>query len=213
MSALPLKPEYRPTLRDVLVPRWRRWSIWRRLLAVGSLVLVVAVALAVVFTFQDAAYSRGGAAPFNFRYRGLYRVAPDPGFYVKVARPKVGAATDFFEVGPLHLPAYSGNIYGVLPLVAADRIRERMTTLKGFDLQGEGRFRQGVSPAYSISYAANWGGRPMYVREILLLPNRAGVRDGIDLILATRPSDTITTDAPVATQGPLQLPLRSVNVG
>ena len=213
MSALPLKSQYRPSLGELVGPRWRRWSALQRGLVLGLAVLVVGIAFAVALTVQDAAYSRGGTAPFSFRYRGLYRVAPDPGYFVKIARPRSGTPSDFFEVAPLHLPPYTGSANAMLPLAAADRIRERQATVKGFDLQGEGRFRGTNGLAYSISYAAKWNGQEMYIREILVLPPTTAPRDGLDVVLATRPSDTITADAPVGTTGPLQLPLRSVTVG
>ena len=73
---------------------------------------------------MNASYSHGGRVPFGFSYRGLYRVAPEPGGYVKVERRHAdGTVRDSFAVGPLRLAPYSGELMGEMPLYAAGYIR------------------------------------------------------------------------------------------
>ena len=57
--------------------------------------------------------------PFSFKYKGLYRTAPDPGGYVKVARASGGRLEDSYAVAPLALGPYSGSVTGELPLFAS----------------------------------------------------------------------------------------------
>ena len=213
MRSVPLKPEYGPTLGRLLAPRWRAATPLRRALAVGALAAVVAAVVAGALTFEDAKLSHGGPIPFNFRYRGLYRTAPDPGGYARIARFRGGRLADSFAVEPLHLPPYRGSLSGALPLFAGDRIRHLAATLTGFDLGGEGKARVNNVPAYGIAYSLRLGGQTLYAREILLLPDRPGVRDGVDLVMLTRPSATITSPTLVGTVGVLQLPLRSFYFG
>jgi hypothetical protein len=213
VRAIPLKPEYGPTLGRALAPRWRAASTPLRVLAVAAGASLVALVVAAALTLQDAQLSHGGPVPFNFRYRGLYRAAPDPGGYARVAAPRNGPLGNSFAVEPLRLPPYSGSLTGELPLFASDHIRALAARVSGFDLQGEGKTRVNTVPAYSINYSARLGGRLVYGREILLLPDVPGVRDGVDIVMLSRPSASITSSALVGTVGVLQLPLRSFAFG
>jgi hypothetical protein len=213
VRAIPLRPEYGPTLGRVLSPRWRAASLPARVLVVAAGAGVVALVAAAALTFQDARLAHGGPVPFNFRYRAMYRTAPDPGGYARVASPRNGPLGSSFAVEPLHLPAYGGSLSGELPLFASDHIRALAARLSGFDLQGEGKTRVNNVPGYSINYSARVGGQPVYGREVLLLPDVPGVRDGVDIVMLARPSASVASSALVGTVGVLQLPLRSFYFG
>jgi hypothetical protein len=120
---------------------------------------------------------------------------------------------DSFAVGPLHLPPYSGSLTGELPLYAAGRIRTLAATVPAFDFQGEGKWRVNNVPAYTIAYGTRIDGQTAYVREVLLLPDRPGVRDGVDIVMTGRPNATVTTPMLVGSAGALQLPFRSFYFG
>ncbi len=107
MLAVPIKPEYGPTLGQMLSPRWHAASAPRRALVTLIVLVVLAGLAAVVLSLLNATISHGGRVPFSFSYRGLYRVAPDPGGYAKVQlRNSAGVLEDSFAVEPLRLPPY-----------------------------------------------------------------------------------------------------------
>src|SRR6202034_3982543 len=107
MATIPLQPQYGPTLGTLLAPRWhaapRAARGGARAAGAGIVVLAVAAALAL----WPATYSHGGAAPFHFSYRGLYRTTPEPGQFVRIVRRSGGRLEDSFAVAPLRLPPYS----------------------------------------------------------------------------------------------------------
>src|SRR5262249_1334090 len=119
MVAVPIKPEHGPTLGQLLSPWWHRASAVMRAAVIAAGVGVLARILAAALTLENATFSHGGRVPFSFSYRGLYRVAPDPGGYVKLQRRHGGRLEDSFAVEPLRLPPYSDEVSGELPLYAA----------------------------------------------------------------------------------------------
>lgn len=214
--AVPLKPEYGPTLGRLFEPRWQATApAMRRLIQAGTLGLLFA-AVALALTLLNATYSHGGRLPFSFSYRSLYRVAPDPGGFVKIERRRASGALQYsYAVEPLHLPPYSGALSGELPLYAASYVAALSRRIPGFVYRGEGRTRVNTAPAYGILYTALVEGREMYGREILLLPERPGVREGVDIAMLTAPGANKQIEGPaeVATTGVLQRPLRSFSFG
>src|ERR1039458_670620 len=119
MMAVPMKPQYGPTLGRLLSPRWRAAPALVRWVVIAAGVALLALFVAAVLTLENASCSHGGRVPFSFSYRGLYRVAANPGGYVKVQRHRSdGVLEDSFAVAPLVLPPYSGSLSGELPLYA-----------------------------------------------------------------------------------------------
>jgi hypothetical protein len=216
MTAVPMKPEYGPTLGRLLSPRWRAASPMLRGIVIAAGVGVVAVLVAAVLTLENATFSHGGAVPFSFAYRSLYRVAPDPGGYVKVQRRRSdGTLEDSYAVQPLVLPPYSGESSGELPVYAAGYIRGLQRRDAGFVLRGEGKTRVNAVPAYQVLYTATVDGRTMYGRDVLLLPERAGAREGVEIVMLTSPTANAQVDSPleVASTGVLLRPLKTFSFG
>jgi hypothetical protein len=216
MAAVPMKPEYGPTLGRLLSPRWRAASSLTRrtVTALGALLLVAVVALTL--SLLNASYSHGGRVPFSFSYRGLYRVAPDPGGYVKIQKRGAGGVLLYsFAVEPLTLPPYSGDLSAELPLYAAGYIEQLRRRYSGFVLHGEGKTRVNTVPAYDVLYTAEVEGRTMYGRDVLLLGERSGAREGVEIVMLTAPGASKQVDGPmeVATTGVLLKPLRSFSLG
>jgi hypothetical protein len=211
MTAVPLKPEYGPTLGQLLSPSWRRASRAMRLLAVGVAAVLVAAVVALVLTLLPPRIAYGGPVSFGFSYRGLYRTAPDPGGYVKVQLLRGGLPVDSFAVGPLRLPPYRGSLSGELPLYAAGYIRALAARYPGFELEGEGRTKVNAVAGYNVYYRAKVQGRTMYGRDLLLLPERAGARDGVTIVMLTAPhaDRQVTSPQLIATAGALYEPLRT----
>ena len=213
MTGVPVKPEYRPTLPSLLAPRWDRAPRPARVLAVLAAVLFVALAVGLVLTLLNSTYSRGGRVPFHFDYRGLYRTTPEAGGYVRVRSPAHGAALKYsFAVNPLKLPAYRGSSAGEVPIFAAGLIGALRRSYPDFVLQGEGKSRlSSTLSGYQIAFTATVAGRPMMVREVLLVPERPGAREGLRIVMLTAPGadSQITSPLEIATTGVLQRPLKT----
>ena len=215
MAAMPIKAEYGPTLGTLLEPRWRAAAPLTRRAAVAGCILVLALLIAIALSLLDASYSHGGRVPFSFRYRGLYRVAGEPGDYVRlVKRSSSGRLLYSFAVDPLTLPPYTGGQSGELPIYAATYIESLRRRYRGFQLQGEGKTRVNTVPAYAVQFTAIVEGREVFGRDVLLVPEREGAREGVRIRMLTAPDASKHIQAPleVGTTGVLQRPLRSFSI-
>lgn len=216
MPAVPIKPEYGPTLGRLLSPRWRAASPLIRGIVLVLIAALVALAIGAFLTLENAHFSRGGKLPFSFSYRGLYRATPDPGEYVKLERhASDGRLEDSFAVRPLGVPPYSGALTGELPLYAAGYIRSLRGRYEGFVLRGEGKTRVNAVPAYQVVYTAVVQGRTMFGRDVLLLPQRPGAREGVEIVMLTSPTanSQVTSPLEVASEGVLLKPLKTFTLG
>jgi hypothetical protein len=215
MPAIPLKPEYGPTLGRLLAPRWHAASRSVQVLVAMACTAVLVLVVGAALTLENAHYSHGGPVPFSFSYRGLYRTAPAAGEYVQVRGPAQGPLRNSFAVGPLLLPAYMGSLSGELPLYAASYIAGLRHRYTGFVLRGEGKTRVNTVPAYDIAYTADIAGRMYYGRDILLLPARSGVRAGVRIVMLTSPTanSQVTSPLLVGTAGVLERPLETFTFG
>jgi hypothetical protein len=216
MAAVPIKPEYGPTLGRLLSPRWRAGSAGARTTVAVVVAGLLALALAVALSLLNAKYSHGGKVPFSFSYRSLYRVTPDQGGYVKIQRHRSdGRLEDSFAVEPLTLPPYSGGLSGELPLYAEGYIRGLRARYVDFTLRAEGKTRVNTVPAYDVFYTALVGGQTMWGRDVLLLPDRPAVREGVDIVILTTEaaSSQVTSPLEVATAGVLLKPLKTFTLG
>jgi hypothetical protein len=215
MAALPMKQGYGPTLGALLAPRWRAATTRVRRTLAGIALALVALAIAVVLTLLNPVYSHGGPVPFTFPYRGLYRVAAEPGGYVRVEKRGPSGRLDYsFAVDPLVLPAYRGELTGELPIYAATYIRALLRRDPGAVIRGEGKTRVNSVPAYDVLYTATVDGIAMYGRDVLLLPERPGVRRGVTIVMLTARHATKQVAGPieVATTGVLFGPLRGFQI-
>jgi hypothetical protein len=211
-----MKPEYGPTLGQLLAPRWRAASPFTRAAVIAALVVLLALMLAAGLTLENSTFSHYGRVPFSFSYRDLYRTAPDAGGYVKLQRRRAnGRLEDSLAVDPLLLPAYSGELSAELPLYAASYIRGLTRRYVHFVLRGEGRTNVNTVPGYSIFYTAVVEGRRMYGRDVLLLPERAGAREGVVIAMLTSPkaNPQVTSPSLVASTGVLLKPIRTFTIG
>src|SRR5438270_11222967 len=101
MRPAPIKPEYGPTLPQLLGPRWQRASrLTRRALIAGAVFLVALVALAVIATWPSS-ISGGRPVSFHFDYADhLHRVKPQKGEYARVEAHSRGLLAASFAVAP-----------------------------------------------------------------------------------------------------------------
>lgn len=216
MVAVEMKPEYGPTLGRLLSPRWRAASPLARWAVIAAGVGLFALILLAGLTLENSTFSHGGRVPFSFSYRSLYRVAPDPGGYVKVQRRSSnGRLKDSLAVEPLRLPPYSGTLSGELPLYATGYTKVLRQRYAHFVLRGEGKTKVNTIPAYAVFYTTVLEGRTMWGRDVLLLPERPGAREGVDLVMLTSPTANSQVKSPmeVASTGVLLRPLRTFAFG
>jgi hypothetical protein len=214
--AVPMKPEYGPTLGRLLAPRWRAAPRLVRALVLGAGILLVALAIGAVLTLEPAHYSRGGRVPFSFTYRSLWRVAPERGGYVRVdARYPDGSLKYSYAVNPLTVPPYSGASNGALPVYATVYSERLASRFGGLVIRGQGKTRVNKVPAYQVLYEAHLDGRLMYGRNVLLLPEREGAREGVEIVMLTAAGATseVKEAAKVASGGVLLRPLKTFSFG
>jgi hypothetical protein len=216
MVAVPIKPEYGPTLGRLLSPRWRAASPLARGMVRALVIGVIALAIGTFLTLENAHYSRGGRVPFSFSYRGLDRVAPAPGEWVRLeCHAADGRLEDAFSVRLLVLPRYAGSPSGELPLYAAAYIRTLSSRDADFVLRGEGKTRVNAVPAYNVFYTTRVAGHTMFGRDVLLVAQRAGAREGVNIVMLTSPTANakVTSPLEVASEGVLLKPLKTFTLG
>jgi hypothetical protein len=215
--AVPMKPEYGPTLGRLLSPWWRRASRPVHAVVIGGAVTLLALLVGLALTLENARYSHGGPVPFSFSYRGLYSVQPDSDGYVKVqSRWPEGSLKYSFAVDPLRLPPYSGSVWGELPIYAYSYIRSLSRHSREFELRGEGKTRiSNTLTGYQVAYSEDVEGREMYARNVLLLPERAGVREGVVIAMLTSPTASAQVRSPleVGETGVLLRPVKNFAFG
>lgn len=222
-----LKPQYGPTLIEILAPRWDRASgRARSLLVLGAAAVLIAIA-AVVLALQSATIAHAGPVHFSFAYKGLRKGAPEAGGYVRVQRLSRGRLEDSFAVAPLRLPGYTGSVTGEYPVYASTYIRALAARYPGFELVAQGPVRTSAFgsweelppstiyyhvPTYTIAFTALVQGRPFYGREIWLVPSHRGARNGVDIRMLTAASPHLSPMT-VGTVGILSRPMRTFSLG
>ncbi len=212
-----MKPEYGPSLARLLAPRWRAASGPARTAAIVGVVAVLAALVASALTLENAMFWHGGSVPFGFEYRGLYRVAPDPGGYVKVqSRWPDGSLKYSYAVAPLTLPVYHGELTAEMPLYAAGFVRALSRRYAGFALRAEGKTRvNNTLTGYEVAFFARVEGREMYARDVLLTPEQAHPEAGVVVTMLTSPTANAQVSSPleVGETGVLLRPLKSFAFG
>jgi hypothetical protein len=214
----PVRPEFGPTLPELLAPRLR--GIGRARLAVLVVAgLLAAGALAMLIggpgSTTDTVVVREPVA-FNLVYdtARLERPQPPPGGAALMLRtPTSDPDPETFTVRPITLPAYSGDPAGVQPAAASGLIEQMRAADPAFILRSEGRTRINSQPGYQIQFQTRVGGRLAYGRRALLFPDEPGVRDGADVTVVSVRSDTIPNVDAVGSNGPMKQPYRSFRFG
>jgi hypothetical protein len=216
MAAVPIRPEYGPTLGRLLEARWRAASGVVRALVICCAVALVALAAGLALRLQSASYSHGGSVPFSFKYKGLWRTSTDAGALVKVASRERGGVPKYsYEVSALTLAPYPGSASGALPTYASRYIDRLQAQLPSFVLRGEGKTRVNTVPGYQILYTERAGARELYGRTVLLVPPREGAREGVIIAMLNWASADRSVKAPseVASTGVLLRPLKTFTFG
>jgi hypothetical protein len=212
MSAV--RPEFGPTLPELLGPRFRALPRVLRI-ALGALAaLVVLLLVYVLFLRGDGVKAKRAVivrAPiaFNFVYRAPFRKeAPQAG---ELAR--VGSKDQSFSVRELELPAYRGDAAGFLPLYAATLEAQMAKDLPGFSWRADGRTNINKQQGFEIVFQFRRSdGTLTYGRRTLLLPS-VTARQGVDIWAIAPRSPSVVRADDVGHNGGLKTALRSFRFG
>ncbi|MDA0183323.1 hypothetical protein OJ997_23640 [Solirubrobacter phytolaccae] len=199
-------PEHRPTLQEELkgLPSRSRWVA----IAILALLVLAAAVLLLRGSTEDGTRTvvREPIA-FNLRYPdSMQRVEDDTLFHLQ------REGKDDFIVEPLELPAYEGDVGGVLPIEASreiDRLKERFPDLEPVE---EGKVRINRVAGYSLAFRASRKPR-LYGRVVLLPEPVPGARTGVKLLLLATPGGGANKARDVGTTGELKTPYRSFRFG
>jgi hypothetical protein len=209
-----VRPEFGPTLPELLGPRLRALPRAAQLALGAALVAVVALVAVLVANrhsgIENVQVNRT-SAPFNLQYTApLRRVAPGAGEALRLQTPG-GLST--FVVRPLRIAPYTGDVGAVL-LATATRMEAQMKrTVPGFILRQEGRARIANQPGYQIQYQFREHGRTAYGRRVLLTPGGPADRTGADIDVREPRSTRVPTFDSAGTTGALKMPLRTFHFG
>ena len=214
-----VRPEFGPTLPEVLGPRIRALPRAAQLV-LAVLAAFVVVVLAYVF-LRGAQDDRPHAViqepiAYNLLYTApLVRVRPHSGETLRLETPPGTTAPQSFAVKPFRLPAYHGDSTGILTLMSANMITRMGRTYPGFVWRGDGRVNYNRQPGYEIVFQAKIGGRTTYGRRTLLVPGDQAVpREGVDItMLAARSTAVPQVDAVGSASGALKTAMRSFRFG
>jgi hypothetical protein len=212
-------PEHRPTLGETLapLPRPARWAV---LAVLGLLLIGLVIALTGKATADGKRLVRERPLAFNLRVPpGMQEIKPAAGEWAHLERK----GKDSFVVEPLKLPAYKGDVGGILPVVATreiEALKKRFPALEPVE-EGKGRINQAA--AYSVVFRASR--KPRLYGRLVLLPqppvspgglataSLAGARDGVKLLLLATPEAGAGKASDVGTRGQLKTPYRSFRFG
>jgi hypothetical protein len=207
-----VKPQYGPTLVQLLAPR----SLAVRAGAAALAALFVAAVVAIVLaTRPDETFVlEHEPVTFNLVYGPQFHRVALPGSVVALERRRGALFLDSEVIRPLTLPPYRGAAGGMLPLYAdgyIDRLRRRY---RGFEFVGEGRARINNGIGYAVSFRFKRGRRTIYGRHVLLVEEVPdGRRRGVVIELESTPAAGTPNADEIGNHGPLKTALRSFRFG
>ncbi len=207
-----VKPQYGPTLAQLVreLPRAAQ-------LAVIALAVLLAVAVAVVALRarpDETHVIVRGATTFNLAYGPQLQRVSQPRSVFALRRERNGLFLDSYVVRPLTLPAYRGAAGGTLPLLSVAYL-ERMRRRYGpSELAADGRTRINNAIGYQLVLRAKRGARTLYVRHMLLVPDKPeGARRGVVVEVESTPAAGTPNAVGVGNAGPLKQAMRSFRFG
>jgi hypothetical protein len=209
-----VKPQYGPTLVQMLAPR--SFAVRAGAAALAGLLVVATVAVYVASRPNETFVLERKPVTFNFAYGPQFRRVPVAGAVVALANERAGLFLDSYVVRPLTLPPYRGAAGGMLPIYAngyIDRLRRRYRDFD-FEFVGEGRTRVNNGIGYEVTFRSTRDGRTLYGRHLLLveeLPD--GRRHGVVIELESTPAAGTPNADEIGNHGALKQALRSFRFG
>lgn len=213
MSAAAVLPEHGPPLPELVPARARR--------ALGVVVALIALAIAVVLlkpSDDGVDVVRRAPVAFNLRHPAdLKAVAPRAGEILRLEKSANGKFVQSFAVLALALPAYKGDVGGILPVVADAETRALRERYASFELVEEGKARINEVPGYQVVFRARLGTRRLYGRLVmlpeLLEDGPAAPRRGVRLLLESTPAAGVGRAEDVGVRGLNKRPFRTFRFG
>ena len=215
MSARPepaLRPEFGPSLPQLLRARL---GVPERITTAIALVAVAIAAVVVIATRGgEVHYIHRSGPVFNLRYAPvLHRAPAKPGVLFELDGRRGSLFVQSLVIRPLRLPAYRGQVSGMLPVYAARRMEQVRRRYADLAVLDEGKARMGDAPGYQIGFRARLGKRTLYGREVLVVPDEPGARDGVAMtVVQTHAAGAHTLDD-VGNVGAIKKPFRSFRFG
>jgi hypothetical protein len=203
VSSLPVKREFGPTLPELVSPR-----------LLAAVAVLAAIVAAVVLAGR---VGEAGETPvvveepvaFNLRYGpALERVETTPGELLRLR-----GRDQSLTIKSLFLPPYRGEANGALPVFAERAVRELEARYDGFDLADEGRVRINEVPGYAIGFRARVDGRRVWGRQVMLIPDEPGARQGVTIEMVAGRGSGVSNPTEVGAVGQIKLPYRSFRFG
>jgi hypothetical protein len=187
----PLKPAFGPTLPQLLAPRMHRLPLLvKRVAAVAALVLI-AVIVVLALRLRDPTFSYPAKRPLGFSttYSRSFKLEPArAGVPLTLVQNSSVGLEAFFQVKIFALPAYGGEISGLLPVIASNMIARMQATEPTFAVWSRGRTRIRKIPGYSFTFQKIVGGRRLWGRIVLITRDISGDRQGLLITLLTDPT-------------------------
>lgn len=195
----PVQERFGPSLPRLLAPRLHRLPAIARRVGGGLALAVIAVIIAVLARSHDPVFSwPGPPVAFSTPYpRSMSRVpAPKGAILLLEQRDASGRLIASFEVSPLRLPPYGGEISASLAVTALNYIRT-FTAASGptYRYGSSGRTRIDNIPGYTYTYSRTMDGARYYGKVVWLTPQINGTR-GIVMTLTTLPKPLEAATAP-----------------
>ena len=194
LRTAPVKEEFAPTLPQLLAPRIDSLPrIVLRIIAAGAVVVAAAVIL-LALRLRDPVFSASGPAGFSTSYsRAMTKERPPHGALLLLEQHSSIGLEASFEITPLALPSYHGEISGQLPVIASNMIARLQASDPTFAPWSRGRTRINLVPGYGFTYQRTINGRVYWGRYVLITPHISGDRHGILISMLTDPTPLFTT--------------------
>ncbi len=220
MPASPVRPEFGPTLPELL---GRRFGMSVRAAGVLLAAILAAIVIAGVVKHEQPdgtvrVVVRSPAA-FNLRFdpEQLDRVAPRAGEAMRLQTKPADPNPSSVTVRGVRIPPFAGDDASLhLPILFSGVIAEMQRRDPGFILRAEGKARVNSQPGYQVQFQTQRGGRTFYGRRTFLFPDardQPGARDGADITLLAARSKVVTNPDDVGSNGVTKLPYRSLRLG
>ena len=208
-----MKPEYGPTLVQLLAPRSLAVRVAAAVLAVA--ILVVAVVIALTSRPDETAVLIRKPITLNLIHGPQWEPVDRLGTLVALRHEAPdGLFLDAYAIRELRLPPYRGAVGGMLPVYADAYIRDLARRYRSFELVGEGRARINNAIGYAVTFRARTGPRRLYGRHYLLVEEEPeGRRHGVILELESTPAAGTPNADTIGNHGALKTPLRSFRFG
>jgi len=219
----PVQERFGPSLPALIAPRIDRLPAIARRVGAVLAVLVAAIVVAVVLRTRNPVYTgHVGAVSFSVTWsRSMTREKAPPGSLLLLKQYDGSTLVASFEVAPLHLPKYFGEISGLLPILAInyERALGRRYGLGVFTPWSLGRTRIINTAAFTFTYKQYIGSTQYFGRVVLITPHLSRDRTGLILTMVQQQGTLDQATAPAAPTpdavgagGPLQEPLQHLRI-